>query len=74
MEKFNQVKSVIAEIEADADKFYNKANNAAGTRVRKGMQELANLAKEIRKEIQETKNASTASAKAPAKKAPAKKK
>lgn len=57
MEKFQKVKELIASIEADADKFYNKANGAAGTRVRKAMQDLKNLASEIRKEVTEKKNA-----------------
>lgn len=56
MKKFNEVKALIAALEADADKFYNKGNSAAGTRVRKGMQDLKNLAQSIRLEIQETKN------------------
>jgi hypothetical protein len=56
MKKFNEVKALIAALEADADKFYNKSNSAAGTRVRKGMQDLKNLAQSIRLEIQETKN------------------
>lgn len=57
MEKFQKVKDLVAAIEADADKFYNKANSAAGTRVRKGMQELKVLATDIRKEVTEKKNA-----------------
>ena len=56
MKKFTEVKNLIAGLEADADKFYNKANSAAGTRVRKGMQDLKNLAQAIRLEIQESKN------------------
>ncbi|HEY0654889.1 MAG TPA: histone H1, partial [Chryseosolibacter sp.] len=40
----------------DADKFYNKGNSAAGTRVRKGMQDLKNLAQAIRSEVQDIKN------------------
>ena len=43
MKKFTEVKNLIASLEADADKFYNKGNSAAGTRVRKGMQDLKNL-------------------------------
>ncbi|MES3017402.1 MAG: histone H1, partial [Bacteroidota bacterium] len=50
-------------LEADADKFYNKANSAAGTRVRKGMQDLKNLAQAIRLEVQNTKNTEAAKAK-----------
>ena len=63
MKKFNQVKELIASLEGDADKFYNKANSAAGTRVRKGMQDLKNLAQAIRLEVQDTKNKSAAPAK-----------
>ena len=57
MEKFEKVKELIAGIEADATKFYNKNNGAAGTRVRKAMQDLKVLAGDIRKEITEKKNA-----------------
>ncbi len=56
MKKFTEVKNVFAALEADADKFYNKVNSEAGTRVRKGMQDLKNLAQSIRLEIQESKN------------------
>lgn len=56
MKKFEELKALIAEIELDADKFYNKANSAAGTRVRKGMQDLKNIAQAIRAEVQELKN------------------
>ena len=56
MKKFEELKGLIASIENDADKFYNKGNSAAGTRVRKGMQDLKNLAQTIRAEVQELKN------------------
>lgn len=56
MKKFDELKNLVSTLEADADKFYNKANSAAGTRVRKGMQDLKNIAQAIRLEIQETKN------------------
>jgi len=56
MKKFNELKELLATIEADADKFYNKANSAAGTRLRKGMQDLKNVAQEIRAEVQDAKN------------------
>ena len=45
-------------LEGDFEKFYDKENQAAGTRVRKGMQELKNLAQEIRIEVQDIKNKS----------------
>ena len=43
-------------LEGDFEKFYDKENQAAGTRVRKGMQDLKNLAQEIRVEVQDMKN------------------
>ncbi|MBN8575665.1 MAG: histone H1 [Cyclobacteriaceae bacterium] len=56
MKKFEELKTIIASLEADADKFYNKGNSAAGTRIRKGMQDLKNAAQAIRQEVQELKN------------------
>lgn len=56
MKNFAKVKEVVASIEADVEKFYNAGNSAAGTRVRKAMQELKGLAQEIRTEITEKKN------------------
>ena len=58
MEKFTKVKELLAATVADAEKFYNSGNGAAGTRVRKAMQDLKNLAQEIRTEVTEKKNAS----------------
>ena len=51
MKKFNEVKNIIASIEADVEKFVKSNNNAAGTRVRKAMQEVKNLTQDIRKEV-----------------------
>ncbi|WP_316847247.1 histone H1 [Pedobacter psychrodurus] len=56
MEKFSKIKELIASVEADVEKFYSAGNAAAGTRVRKGMQDLKNLAQEIRAEVTEKKN------------------
>ncbi|HZY81464.1 MAG TPA: histone H1 [Cyclobacteriaceae bacterium] len=56
MKRFEELKALIASIEPDAEKFYNKGNSAAGTRVRKGMQDLKNIAQAIRAEVQELKN------------------
>jgi hypothetical protein len=39
----------------DTEKFV-EGNNSAGTRVRKYMQSIKNLAQEVRKEVQEQKN------------------
>lgn len=56
MDRFEQVKNLIMDLEGDFDKFYDKKNQAAGTRIRKGMQELKNLAQEVRIEVQDIKN------------------
>ena len=58
MKKFNELKDIVMGIEDDFAKFYDKENKAAGTRARKAMQDLRNLAQDIRKEIQEIKNKS----------------
>lgn len=52
MESFEQLKRLIAEVEDDVKKAEG-GNKAAGTRVRKAMQDLKNTAQEIRKEILE---------------------
>ncbi|MGM0947127.1 MAG: histone H1 [Bacteroidota bacterium] len=57
MSKFSEVKDLVMGLEADFEKFYEKGNQAAGTRVRKGMQDLKNMAQDIRKEVQDMKNA-----------------
>jgi len=56
MQKFQELKDMLASLEGDFDKFYNKSNSAAGTRIRKGMQDLKNLAQAIRTDVQDTKN------------------
>jgi hypothetical protein len=55
-ERFTELRDLINGLDGDADKFYNKGNSAAGTRVRKGLQDIKNLAQAIRLEIQEAKN------------------
>ncbi|MEQ9422788.1 MAG: histone H1 [Cyclobacteriaceae bacterium] len=57
MKRFEQIRDLVMSLEGDFDKFYDKGNQAAGTRVRKGMQEMKNLAQEIRVEVQAKKNA-----------------
>lgn len=56
MEKFSKVKEIISAAEVDAEKFYSNANGAAGTRLRKALQEIKVLAQEIRNEVTEIKN------------------
>jgi hypothetical protein len=56
MKRYEELKNLVANLEADFSKFYEKENSAAGTRVRKGMQDLKNLAQQIREEVQAVKN------------------
>lgn len=57
MNRFEEIRDMVLSLEGDFQKFYDKGNQAAGTRVRKGMQELKNLAQNIRVEVQDKKNA-----------------
>ncbi len=57
MDKFKELSDLVASLQDDFDKFYDKENKAAGTRVRKGMLELTKWAKDVRTEVQEKKNA-----------------
>ena len=58
MKRYNEIKQMVLDMEGDFDKFYDKKNQAAGTRVRKAMQELKNLSQAIRIEVQDIKNKS----------------
>jgi hypothetical protein len=57
---FEKMKAVVEATEKDAEKFYTKGNSAAGTRLRKSMQDIKSLAQDVRKNVQETKNAAKA--------------
>ena len=61
MENFNELKTLIASLEEDATKFYEKENKASGVRLRKGLQEIKTLAQSLRIEVsaktKEAKNA-----------------
>jgi len=55
-ENFEKIEKLIENAKIDMTKFVEKGNSAAGTRVRKFMQELKNLAQEVRVDIQNVKN------------------
>ena len=54
--QFEKLKDHVDSLEDDFKKFYEKGNKAAGTRVRKGMQDLKSLAQDIRVDVQDKKN------------------
>ncbi len=62
MKRFEEIRDLLMSLEGDFVKFYDKQNQAAGTRVRKGMQDIKNLSQEIRIEVQDIKNKEAAKA------------
>jgi hypothetical protein len=52
MQKYETLKQLVANMEADVQKFYN-GNNAAGTRVRKHLQDVKKACQDMRNEVQE---------------------
>lgn len=55
LNKYNELVTLLEEIKDDAEKFFVKGNKAAGTRVRKSMQDVKRIAQEIRLQISDTK-------------------
>lgn len=55
MEKFSDLQKKLDDMKTDIEKFYSKGQNAAGTRLRKSLNELKKVASDIRKEIQDTR-------------------
>ena len=55
MSRYDDLKEFVESMERDFNQFYEKGNKAAGTRVRKGMQEMKKMAQDIRVEIQDKK-------------------
>jgi hypothetical protein len=51
MEKFEELKAMIAGMEEDVTKFYDKGNKAAGVRIRKSLQDIKTLSQAMRIEI-----------------------
>ncbi len=56
MEKFKQLLDHVQGMEADFQKFYEKGQSAAGTRIRKSLSDLKKLAQDLREDVQTTKN------------------
>jgi len=57
MNRYKELQDLLASFEKDFEKFYDKGNKSAGTRLRKAMNELKRKAQDIRKEVQEIKAA-----------------
>ncbi|MCH8960373.1 MAG: histone H1 [Bacteroidetes bacterium] len=55
MSQFGDLKDFVDGLEEDFSKFYDKGNKAAGTRVRKAMQDLKARAQALRLDVQEKK-------------------
>ena len=55
MKEYEKIKQLLAAIEEDVIKFSEKGNAAAGTRVRKGLQEVKRACQEMRDAIQDMK-------------------
>ncbi len=53
MNNLNHLQEILEGMKTDAEKFYEKGQNAAGTRLRKSLNDLRKKAAEIRKEIQD---------------------
>ena len=56
MSRFADLKGFVDGLEDDFSKFYETGNKAAGTRVRKAMQDLKSMSQDIRVEVQNMKN------------------
>ena len=54
--RYAEFTALIEAAESDFEKFYDKEVGAAGTRVRKHLQELAKLCKEVRNDVTAVKN------------------
>jgi len=55
MDKYESLIQSVKNLETDFEKFYVKAQAAAGTRLRKGLSDLRKQAQEVRRDIQEVK-------------------
>ncbi len=60
METYNKLKELVASMEEDAQKFFDKGNSSAGSRLRKSAQEGKKLFQELRINVQDAKKATKA--------------
>ena len=57
MEKIKELKALVETAEKEGTAFYEKGNNAAGTRFRNALQQIKVLATDLRKDVTDKKNA-----------------
>ncbi|HKB86303.1 MAG TPA: hypothetical protein VKD08_09055 [Ignavibacteriaceae bacterium] len=55
MNKYEDLIQAVQNLHTDFEKFYEKGQAAAGTRLRKGLSELRKMAQDVRKDVQEVK-------------------
>ena len=55
-QSYQELLDHLKEMETDIQKFYEKGQAAAGTRIRKGLSELKKKSQDMRNEIQNIKN------------------
>jgi hypothetical protein len=54
-QKYYDLIEYLKSLEPDVQKFYEKGQSAAGTRLRKGLSEVKKFAQDLRNEVQEVK-------------------
>lgn len=57
MKNYQELRDLAVSAETEAKSFFEKGNKAAGTRLRKAMMEIIKLAKAVRVDVSEKKNA-----------------
>jgi len=57
MDEFVALEKLLVETKKDAEKFFTRGNNVAGTRLRKNMQEVKRLAQVVREKVAATRHA-----------------
>ncbi len=59
MESYEKLVALVESMKENVDKFFDKGNKSAGTRVRTQCQEIKKLAQELRLEVQNAKKSSS---------------
>ncbi|MDT8323976.1 MAG: histone H1 [Bacteroidota bacterium] len=55
MNRYQELLALVQSFESDFEKFYDKGNKSAGTRLRKHMNEIKKYAQDVRMEVQSIK-------------------